>query len=368
VLPDHILQLLTAFVDGELDERQRDEVLRLLQKSSEARTMMMQLQEASQKLRQMPRYDADPGLKDQIMEAIVAQLGQRKPPAPSRGARRRWLPYVAAAMAASVLIATIGVVYWKTMIDAPQFADNKELPKVQPEIKPGPKLPPEVTPPTKKPKYPIEDILVGVYGGFAEPEKLFNAKFKEFQEQRVIDQFTNDVTRRRAVELDVTVQNNKLAMDRLTNVLKHHNIVVVEDPSARKSLNDKNRPKTEYLVYAENLTTDEMTKLMRELGESFVISPNGKNEQKVQSPYQKVTVASISGDEKTKLAKSLGVNPATLEEPKENKNVKPDAKRIAVVLPTAATAAPSAELKQFVQQRRPLQAGTVQVLIKIRQE
>jgi len=42
MLSDQVLELLTAFVDGELHQRQREEVLRLLNRSSEARELVRQ--------------------------------------------------------------------------------------------------------------------------------------------------------------------------------------------------------------------------------------------------------------------------------------------------------------------------------------
>jgi hypothetical protein len=104
-----------------------------------------------------------------------------------------------------------------------------------------------------------------------------------------------------------------------------------------------------------------LTKLMGELSRSYVM-PGTTNQKTVASPYQKVTVAPIATEEKQKVAKLLGVD-ATVE-PKG----KPEAKRLAVVLPTAVGSQPSAQVRQFVEQRRQPQPGTVQVLIKIHQE
>src|SRR5205807_613229 len=96
-----------------------------------------------------------------------------------------------------------------------------------------------------------------------------------------------------------------LAMNRLKDVLKERGINLVTDPSAAKTLADKNQAKVEYLVYAENLTTDELTKLMGELGQSYVL-PGTTNQKTVESPYKKVVVAPIAKDEKQKVAKLLG--------------------------------------------------------------
>src|ERR1700722_6665840 len=115
MLPDQATQLLTAFVDGELGQRQRKAALRLLQRSSEAREILRQLQENAHKVKQLPRRKVEPSLVDEVLRAIAEQKAQPKPPTPKFGRRRRWMPYVAASLAASILIGVIGLLYWQSM-------------------------------------------------------------------------------------------------------------------------------------------------------------------------------------------------------------------------------------------------------------
>jgi len=116
MLPDQVTELLTAFVDGELSQRQRKAALRLLQRSSEAREFLRQLQENSHKIKQLPHRKVEPSLVDEIVRAIAEQKAQPMQPA-AKPRRRRWMPYVAATLAASLLIAAIGFAYWKSMGD-----------------------------------------------------------------------------------------------------------------------------------------------------------------------------------------------------------------------------------------------------------
>ena len=51
MLSERDLQLLTAFVDGELTRRERKVVLRLLHRSSQARSVLQELQECMKYLR-----------------------------------------------------------------------------------------------------------------------------------------------------------------------------------------------------------------------------------------------------------------------------------------------------------------------------
>src|SRR5438874_7653731 len=112
MLTDPMIQLLTAFVDGQLSQRQRKAVMRLLNKSSEARELLRQLQENSHRMKNLPRHKVEPSLVDEVLQAIAEAKAQpAAATAPKR--QRRWLPVIAATMAASIVIAVIGVVYWK---------------------------------------------------------------------------------------------------------------------------------------------------------------------------------------------------------------------------------------------------------------
>src|SRR5262245_22614809 len=113
MLTEQVIELLTAYVDGELNERQRKAVTRLLNKSSEARAMLKELQENAHKLKKLPTHKVEPSLVEEIMKAIEEAKAQPKQPVPVR--RRAWLPYLAASLAAAILVAVIGVLYWQSL-------------------------------------------------------------------------------------------------------------------------------------------------------------------------------------------------------------------------------------------------------------
>jgi hypothetical protein len=368
MLSEQVTQLLTAFVDGELSQRQRKSVMRVLHKSSEARALLRQLQENAHKIKQLPRRKLEPSLVDAVMQAIAEQKAQPKQPAKARIVRRRWLPYVTAAMAASLLAGVIGIFAWQAFKDhegtkneGGVIAKNEDK-KFEPKVEPAP----TPTPTPRKANPLLAQMVEETFGGFAKmpvAEKAFSTPFAELKSAQgaKFAELTREINRTPAVNLDITVKSNPLAMDRLKDVLKERGITLVTDQSAAKALAGKNQAKVEYLVYAENLTPDELTKLMSELSQSYVM-PGTTNQKTVETQYKKVTLAPIAQDDKQKVAKLLGVD-ATVE-PKG----KPEAKRLAVVLPTAAGAQPSAQVRQFLEQRRQPQPGAVQVLIKIHQE
>jgi hypothetical protein len=373
MLSDQVTQLLTAFVDGELSQRQRKAVMRVLHKSSEARELVRQLQENAHKIKQLPRRKLEPSLVDAVMQAIAEQKAMPAQPAAPRIVRRRWLPYVAAAMAASLVIGVVSIFAWRAFKEQEGPKDDGVMAKnggdKKIEQKATPEPIPQVTPtPTPRKSNPLLGPLVeGTFENFAKlpvASQPFSASFAALNPDKgaKFADLAREINRDPTVHLDITVKSNSIAMDRLKDVLKDRGITLVTDQSAAKTLAGKNQAKVEYLVYAENLSSDELTKLMGELSKSYVL-PGTTNQKTVETPYKKVTVAPLAKDDKQKVAKLLGVE--TME-PKGNPQ--PEAKRFAVVLPTSAGAQPSAQVRQFVEQRRQPQPGAVQVLIKIHQE
>ncbi|MBI1830553.1 MAG: hypothetical protein HYR84_03770 [Planctomycetes bacterium] len=312
MLSNQELELLTAFVDGEPSKRQRKAMMRLLHKSSEARDMLRQMQENAHKLKQLPYRKVEPSLVDGILQAIADEKSQPAQPTPVKPGRRVWLPYVAASLAASLLIGVLGLLYHKHMIDA-DAATKDETPMAKGDEKKADKQPPYVaptpTPPTPRKPNPLVDHLVnGTFDGFGKPipvDQAFTARFSEIKDGQKTMQLAKELERDPVVQLDVTVKGNKLAMDRLKDVLRERKITLVADASASKKLGDKNQAKVEYLVYADNMTTDEVTKLMAELSKDYVL-PMGKQQKDVPSPYQRVTVTPAAKDAKQKLEKLLG--------------------------------------------------------------
>ncbi len=375
MLSDQVIQLLTAFVDGELSQRQRKTVMRVLQKSSEARDVLKQLQENAHKIKKLPRHKVEPSLVDEITRAIAEQQSQPKPAAtPAR--RSAWLAYVAATMAASVLIGVIGLIVWQSMTNPQDVlkdggqglakSDEKKIelsPAPAPERKseqkavPTPEPTPTPPQPLKKANPLLAKITEGTFRDFGATIVPFSASFADLKKNgRAIGQFESELNNIKVVELDVTVSKNSEALARLGNVLKNQGITLVTDSTAKKTVDKK---LTEYLVYAENLTIDEVAKLMNELGDNYVVGLNN-TQKEMPPPFQKATVKPLEQEAKKKITKLLGEPGAKKPETKSE--------RMVIVLPNAASAQPSAEVRQFINQRRPSEPGTIQILIKIRQE
>src|ERR1041384_3644971 len=99
MLSEEMIQLLTAFVDGELSQRQRDAVMRLLEHSAEARELLRQLQDNAHRVKKLPRHKVEPSLVEAVMQAIEEHKAQPKLiETPSRQ-RRPSLPHLPAELA-----------------------------------------------------------------------------------------------------------------------------------------------------------------------------------------------------------------------------------------------------------------------------
>jgi negative regulator of sigma E activity len=102
MLSDDVCRLLTAYVDGELNERQRQAVERVIQRSPEARQLVDQLQADANTLRKLPRRQLPSDFALQVADAITTR--QLRP-----GQQRLWQPssktLAWAGAAASVLLA-----------------------------------------------------------------------------------------------------------------------------------------------------------------------------------------------------------------------------------------------------------------------
>src|SRR5437660_9884360 len=79
MLSEPLRQLLTAYVDGELSNRQRRAVQRLLRRSAEARTLLRQLQEDSARLRALPRQHLDDEFSSRVLRAVGRSRPQGRP-------------------------------------------------------------------------------------------------------------------------------------------------------------------------------------------------------------------------------------------------------------------------------------------------
>jgi hypothetical protein len=370
MLPDSELQLLTAYVDGELSSRQRELVTRLLQKSPEARAIVKDLQEHSRLLQELPKRALGAAFAGQVLDAIQSQPAGR--PGIIRRRVPQWLRY---AVAASVLVAVLGGSVWLANRFNNQPHKTNGVAKVLP------------TPPPTIDHIPLaEQLAAGAAEGYLKPvlpeRQAPKFPFETLAKTEWQERLVGEMAMQKAVHLDVAVTNQRQAQQRLETVLENKGIRVERDPRAETMLkNEKQQPPTEFVIYAENIRPDELAAMLFELG----------TDERARTSIESVTVSSVTHDDQQRLCNLLGIQPEELREPPAPKQPQPlgkfipkdqkdqagaepgsiqapsaGARRLAVVLANEAPAGKlSSQVQYFVNQRRQLQPGALQVIVVV---
>lgn len=93
-------ELLSAYLDGELDEAERAEVETRLQQDPQARELLSQLQTVSESVGSLPKHQLGAELREAVLSQYVVE---RREQLPEEGSYRRWI-YAAGAIAAALLL------------------------------------------------------------------------------------------------------------------------------------------------------------------------------------------------------------------------------------------------------------------------
>jgi hypothetical protein len=379
MLPEREIQLLTAYVDGELSSRERNLAARLLQESPEARQILKDLQENQRRLRELPARKLDAAFAGQVVQAIESQ--RSKTVAKPAASRRRFPTWTRYAVAASVLIVAVGgTIYFATR--QPTISDPS-IAKKQPQP-----LPPELQPGQQAGKHDtlVASILEGAAGGYSLPVPPERAGvklgFDELAKTQWHEHLVKGMSNQQAVHLDVSVTNQRQAVQRLETVLQNKGIRVVIDPPAQTKLGVQHS-KTQFVIYAENVRPDELAAMLYELG----------TDERARTSIEALTVSKVTDEDQQQLSGLLGIKAEELRDPpapnqkqqlgtfipKEDKNsataqanpvrTGPVAEsRVAMVLANGARdGALSSEVKYFLNQRRQLQPGALQVIVIVHQ-
>ncbi|HZZ82557.1 MAG TPA: hypothetical protein VFE62_28925 [Gemmataceae bacterium] len=369
MLSDEVLELLTGYVDGELTARERAVLMRLLERSSEARGLLRQLMEDSHRLKQLSAQPSEPGLPGDFLQQI-AQQQLLQASRQKATAERWWLPLLAISSVASLLIGACSLLYWynagrngeiKTgnvkksvpLAAKNQTPDKKQIPA---QVQPAPPTPNEEK--SKKPlpapspaPPPADPVIQVAFGDLVE-------------NGRASAQLVDSIKRRKDLLIDIRVSNNPLAVERLRAAFHTAKINLLADPGARAALREKDNRKQamlNYLVYADNLEAGEMVKILQEISRPDTSGAVSS----VPSPYVNALIETIS--ETQKLAAVLGVEAERLKS-SEAASVKStsDWREAMVLAPTPGKEA-SREVRDFVERRPGMQANTMRVVIKVHQ-
>jgi hypothetical protein len=445
MLPDRLCQLLTAFIDGEVSARQRKAVQCLLDQSPEARTFLQQLQDDARRLRSLPRQQLEPVFSSVVLQAIGDRRlhhGRHRTIELTRPALPAW---VGLAIAASILL-MIGVgsyLYFEAAQEwyNQQIAAKKEsgansalehaqpggsatsaatpsdqpgTPNAQPEepsapsvAQSAPKTPssPDDRPdPAKQPgassQFGVPTPKVKGLEEVAPPTVALSLAVRELDRTDHQQRLRKELQPNQSYRLELTCLDKGKALDRLQGALKGCGIRVLIDQDTAVRLKNR-RLRTEYALYTEGLTVEELAKILELLGRA---DRQAESKKRGDGQFDQVLILSLTADDRKELSALLGVDPlqpapakpktplgVDIRQPISSGTVaqvsqslagqgtpRPEAgkpvpaktgERLGVLVsyaPVRTKPAASKEIKHFLDSRKERQPGTVQLLLVLR--
>jgi hypothetical protein len=421
MITDPQTQLLTAYVDGELSARQQLAADRLLRESAEARELLRQLQGDAEQVRNLPRRRLDPGFANRVVQALPHQRFSLR--SPVRPVQRTVPAWVGLAAAASVLLAvTAGTyIYFGAVRPDSNLAvalDNgkKSEPLVNPKLKSDPADKTDIAKNDGLPKKPDETPIDHGTNGASTAKKefvgpperpdmatepalaypidkmeMFKAQVADVHQPLILkmrdfeaDKLKAEVKKDQAFRLELPGRDSAKAFARIEAALKAHGVTLVVDQVAQKRLKQP-KARTNFVFYVDDLTPDELTALVKQLCDE---DKAAEAKHKGDGLFEAIVVNRMSDGDHKELLQLLGIDPRQSAKPAPIDPKKPLAETTAdqvaksLANPTAkgterlALALAynperprpnSAEVKRFLEGRKPARSATVQVLLVLRE-
>jgi hypothetical protein len=357
MLRDNYRQLLTAYVDGELTNRQRRHVARLLHRSAEARQLLRQLQEDAQALRHLPY----PQLPADLTAPVLRTIAERRL-APGRRIARvsspaLWAGPLAAWAVAATILLILGVASYlyfaaslshsgsaniaeKTGEPSPSAPEPNssaptpltrqekpstgahETPSPAPDRPPVVKRPEAVKRPNEEPKKPSQDPRPTP----SKEESVLTDRLERFQFSKVsgilpevfkVRELEQEATRKSLIaelrkdahfHLELPCPHGARALQRVQAAAQALNIGLVIEKGARERL--KLQARSGYLVYLENLTPEEAAHFLRQIGSEDAKSAARKP---AEAQFDRLVLLRMTPQDHKELSTLLGVDPTTSE-------------------------------------------------------
>jgi hypothetical protein len=441
MLNDQYTELLTAYVDGELTNRQRKAVLRLLRRSSDARKLLRDLQEDAERVRRLPRQHLAHDFSARVLHTIAQRKLRPGRLRPSRPLPLQVPAWIAVTVAASVLLMVTATSYiyfarpnGESLANVPHHNpppdpdkdgksgagavanntpsgkdDNKprEQPKPDDHPKPPeavavkPKEKPEEKPDNPKPGPTPDPGPAPLASAPTSPDpnmEMFKPKqpdvplpviFKlaELDQAKLKEELKKDS----GFRLELPCKEGAKAFERLQAVLKARGVGLLIDKAAQDRLG-KPQLRTNFVLYAEDLTPDDLVKILQQLADE---ERQRAAKKAGDTQFEGLVVSRMGKGDREELSKLLGVDPARLHstgargplgvDPSKPvsegtadkvvdalKGSKPGAKPMehqALVLAynPVRPHPGSAEVQKFLDGRKPSRTGTVQVLLVLRE-
>lgn len=397
---DRMTKLLSAYVDGELNAKQKRAVHRLLRGSSEARWLLDELQGDARALRTLPIQRPNENFAERVMAAVQ---GAPAPDAPSR-----FLAYASLAAAACVLLAvgTSSYLYFSggphstSVVMNEDEDDSDEVVKVPdksggttkpPETKPrrpkpkptttqivtGPpaterKPPPDPTPTDPKPTEPKSTELarpIPTMDRFdlVNPRFALTAPVRDLVQDRDRNQLRDELRKDNAFRIELLTQGNGRAFERLQAACGSQGVKLHVDAVAQARLKNK-KVATDYTILIEGLTAEECAALLEQVGRD---DKNAESKRAGEGAFGKYVLLPLTGGDHEELAKLMGVDTKRLDRPapaRSDAAKMPNTKQGLVLSynPVRPDPAGSKEIKAFLDARKDRRPGTLQILLVLR--
>jgi len=259
--------------------------------------------------------------------------------------------------------------------------------------------PADPTPPVMEKEDPIltsegMEMFVEIKSVTANLDVPATFKLHDLEQESVHKKLVAELQKDAALRLELPVRDGTEAFKRLQTVLKAHHAELAIDASAARRIE---RPPlhTNYVLYSEDLTAEDLGQMLQQLGVEAK-----KDKHPAENPFDRLVVRRMTERDHKELSDLLGVDPVQTQPPKEKGPLgvdphKPVADGTAAQL-TAALTAPrsepgksagkqgvdhpvlvlpynpvrpkrdSAEIKRFLEERKPMRTGAVQILLVLR--
>jgi hypothetical protein len=357
MLSDDVCRLLTAYVDGELNDRQRKAVERLVQRSPEARRLLDQLQADANSLRKLPRRQLPSDFALRVASAITTR--QLHP-----GQRRGWQPSSkilawAGAAASVLLVVGLGSFYLspgKNQRAPFEAARDEQLVRAQPMMKeearggarraldkaapsPSAKIAPVIIPsqtgpsaedqkasksmPAPAPSKPSDAVAkdagaaLAAAGGKAGklevispglPPTLSLAELNQDDQKRRLRLGMEKGT---GFHIELFSRGNGHALERLRAALLSQRIGLMVDMAAETRLK-QGRTEDDYLLYCQEITAAQLASVLERLASD---DKEAEERRRGSGEFESITVCALGAEDSRKVAVFLGGDPLSLPPP-----------------------------------------------------
>ncbi len=288
MLPERLSRLLTGLVDGQLSAQEQAQAQELLRRSSEARTLLQQLQDDARLLGALPRAQ----LPVEFAEQLQARLLKRSLKVAyfsTKSERRFPWRYAGVCAAAATLLLALSIAFWQksnatvevnpSLPGDTDFVEDNREPKptlvadnptpastipgitkppaisvpgisngVRPEVLrviPQPETPPKILTAEVETTKPLRKI---------ETEPLLLA-MREIDQEKRRKEISEELTFAPSWRVDFTCLESEVATNRLKRALQGQGIRLLIDPDASDL--QRLRFKTPYAILVENVSQQE---------------------------------------------------------------------------------------------------------------